>query len=248
MSMPEKNAEKDLNESKESVELQEFEQSKKQKETIIFFVAHPDDEVIGAGGTIAQYAAEGKRIIVVLFTDGESSHPWQKKDIIVQQRQLETEAAAKILGVAGIHNLHFRDGSLTNDIKKPIVKLILLDILKLYKPYAVFTHSHDDVLYPDHRAVHKATMQAVDEYARHVIQQPIDVYAFNIWSLTVRKRYLPQLSIDISKEFELKKKALQCYKSQIVALIQLWPSVLIKAFLEGKRAQTRYAESFYKIR
>lgn len=45
------------------------------------FCAHPDDEVLGAGGTIAKYAREGKKVIAVIFSYGESSHPWMKKKI-----------------------------------------------------------------------------------------------------------------------------------------------------------------------
>ncbi|MFA4887817.1 MAG: PIG-L family deacetylase, partial [Candidatus Nanoarchaeia archaeon] len=40
------------------------------KETILVFAAHPDDEIIGVGGTIAKYAQEGKDVIVTIFSDG----------------------------------------------------------------------------------------------------------------------------------------------------------------------------------
>ena len=46
---------------------------------MVVFAAHPDDEVLGAGGIIALLAAAGARLRVVAVTDGESSHPGRRR-------------------------------------------------------------------------------------------------------------------------------------------------------------------------
>jgi len=52
------------------------------KESILVFSAHSDDFVIGAGGTIAKYVREGKKVQAIVFTYGEKSHPWLKGEVV----------------------------------------------------------------------------------------------------------------------------------------------------------------------
>ena len=59
---------------------------KGKKETIIVFSAHSDDFVIGAGGTIAKYVQEGNKVISVVFSKGEKSHPWLKVEVVQEFR------------------------------------------------------------------------------------------------------------------------------------------------------------------
>ena len=67
----------------------------------VIFAAHPDDEVLGAGGTIALLAAAGARLRVVAVTDGESSHPGRsaaRRAELAERRAREQEAALQALG------------------------------------------------------------------------------------------------------------------------------------------------------
>jgi LmbE family N-acetylglucosaminyl deacetylase len=216
-------------------------------ETAVVFCAHPDDEALGVGGTIAKYIQMGKQVIVVIFTDGESSHPWEKKEFVTKKRRDEVHNAASFIGSPKIIHLGLKDGSLTKDIKKPIVHQLIKDILVQYKPSKVFTHARDDMLYPDHVAVHKVTLGAIDDYNK-TATSPTEVFTFNIWGFAIWNRERPLLIVDITTTFEQKIKALRAFDSQKLALAQLWPSVFIKALIWGFRANTRYAESFYKIR
>ncbi|HLP79794.1 MAG TPA: PIG-L deacetylase family protein [Acidobacteriota bacterium] len=216
-------------------------------ETIVIFCAHPDDEAIGPGGTIARYAKEGKTIVCVIFTDGEASHFWEKKNVITRTRRAEARASARILGITHLLHLGLHDGKLTQDIKRPEVKKKLIDILKKYKPQKVFTHDADDMVYPDHTAVHKIVVDAFDTYNS---SRPVkaDLYTFNIWAFAMRERNRPQLFVDITDYFSQKKKALHCFKSQKLALIQLWPAVVARAVMNGFNKRTTYGENFFKIR
>jgi LmbE family N-acetylglucosaminyl deacetylase len=215
--------------------------------TIVLFCAHPDDETIGSGGTLAKYVREGKHVVTVIFTDGESSHPWKKKHLVTQNRRLEAIRATKILGVHKVIHLKLHDGSLTKDIKNPDVEESILAILEEYKPTKVFTHSQDDGLYPDHIAVHKVTMQAIDKYIEKTKEKP-EVYSFNIWTFHFRNTNTPKLFVDITQTFELKKQALRCFKSQALALLQLWPTIYFKAIVNGFRKNVKYAEVFYRLK
>jgi LmbE family N-acetylglucosaminyl deacetylase len=218
-----------------------------ENERVMLLCAHPDDEALGAGGTIASYMRAGKEVIIVIFTDGESSHPWQKKEVLTKIRREEIISATNELGGPKLIHLGLQDGKLTLDIKKPVVLQLLSKLLEQYKPHRVFTHSRDDMLYPDHVAVHKSVLHAVDSYnAAH--PEKIEVYTFNIWGFSLFGRSTPQLVVDISETFEHKTRALAKFSSQKLALAQLWPTVIIKAIGNGLKTNTRYAEAFYKIR
>ncbi|MFT4310144.1 MAG: PIG-L deacetylase family protein [Candidatus Woesearchaeota archaeon] len=208
--------------------------------TILVFCAHPDDEILGVGGTIAKYTKEGKRVICIMFTSGESSHPWLHKRDIHAIRQQEAKQAGSEVGVEQTIFLSLRDGLLQKDA--PQAHERLLAIIEKYTPEKIFTHDIDDI-HPDHKAVYHAVTKAVDAYAK-----PVDVYTFTVWFLAFRKKESPKLVIDITPTFTQKYKALKHFKSQWLALVQLVPILYIKSFLDGLDADSRYAEIFYKIR
>ena len=68
----------------------------------VVVAAHPDDEVLGAGGILAILAAAGTRIRLVAVTDGEGSHPGADPAVIAAVRAAETAAALSALGADGI--------------------------------------------------------------------------------------------------------------------------------------------------
>ena len=82
-------------------------------ERILMVMAHPDDPDFSCGGTFARWAAEGKEIIYVLFTRGDkgTSDPDMTSDRLVQIREAEERAAAKVLGVKDVIFLGHPDGA-----------------------------------------------------------------------------------------------------------------------------------------
>jgi N-acetylglucosamine malate deacetylase 1 len=217
------------------------------QDTSIIFCAHPDDEVLGVGGTIAKYAKEGKRTICVIFSKGEGSHPWMKEKHMHDIRMQESLVAGNLVGVSETIFLGLRDGKLMEDIKQTTVDSRIKAIIERYKPQKIFTHDQDDFIYKDHRAVHLAVMTAIDSLIKKGTFTG-DVYTFNIWFMNLRKRNLPKLVVDISSTFKQKRKALKAFGSQRLALFQLIPFVYAKAFFDGIDSDVKYAETFYKIR
>jgi len=69
---------------------------------VVVVAAHPDDEVLGAGGTIAILAAAGARVRLVAVTDGEGSHPRADPALVARTRTAETAAALSLLCASGI--------------------------------------------------------------------------------------------------------------------------------------------------
>jgi LmbE family N-acetylglucosaminyl deacetylase len=77
----------------------------------VIVAAHPDDEILGAGGTMAMLAAAGARLRLIAVTDGEASHPGADPEAIARVRTAESAAARHVLGAGHIEvtRLHLPD-------------------------------------------------------------------------------------------------------------------------------------------
>lgn len=209
------------------------------KGTVLAIVAHNDDNVIGAGGSLAKLAKEGYKVKSVVFSYGESSHPHLKKDVITRTRYKESLRADKIIGGSGIAYLEAKEGGFLKD--KYALK-VLKEIVQKEKPKFVFTHSLDDP-HPDHRAVYHAVIGLMKE---KILTCP--VFSFEIWNpLRFRGRNVPKMIIDISDTFEIKIKSILVHESQKVAIGVLFWNIWLKAKWYGWKTGHKYAEIFYKV-
>ena len=77
---------------------------------ILVISAHPDDESLGLGGTLASHAKRGDEVFVLIFTDGESSR--NKKQNKITERETQSKKACKILGVKKVKFLRYLDQEL----------------------------------------------------------------------------------------------------------------------------------------
>lgn len=223
-----------------------------EKESILVFSAHSDDFVIGAGGTIAKYAQEGKKIIAIVFSSGEESHPWLKKRIVKRFRAREAIEASKLLGCR-VKFLGLGDLKVAEDYNKMDIEKKLLRIINREKPTKIFTHSSSDTHLSqgllqgkdDHKAVHKITMELVEK----IEAKKPEVYVYSIWTPVSFKTSYPIFYVDITKTFGKKLKALNLFKSQrFNAIYPLMTLVFHRAIVSGLKIKKRFAESFYRIK
>lgn len=213
----------------------------KSKETIIVFSAHSDDFVIGAGGTLANYAAVGKKVIVVVFSYGESSHPWLKKRIIQKLRAEEAQKAGQILNCKVII-FDLKEFNFKTDYQAKNLQQTLLTLIEKERPIKLFTHSPEDP-HPDHNTVNSIT---IDLYSK-LTYQP-EIYTYSIWNPVSFRTKFPSLCIDISKQFPLKLKALKAFKSQKWHIIYPVVISIIRAIIDGFKIHKWFGERFYRIR
>lgn len=217
---------------------------KRKKETIVVFSAHSDDFVLGAGGTIAKYAQKKSKIFCIVFSYGEKSHPWMKKNIIKEVRAQEAFKASAALGCK-TKFLDLREGQFYEDYQYHNKKSELLTFLRSKKPSKIFTHSEEDP-HPDHRAVHKITIELYQALG----QQPrSEVYAYSIWNPVSFKSQYPSFYVDISSTFSLKRKAIRLFSSQKVHIALLtYFLVPYRAVKDGFRVTKLFGEQFFRIR
>ena len=135
--------------------------------------AHPDDHILGVGGTIAKYSLEGKKVISIVCSYGEKSHLWLKEHIVKRIRKKESTEAAQIVGVYRELILGLKEGNLYDELNKEQQKKLIKRIIKQYRIKKIFTHSLDDP-HPDHNAVVKFVLELTKN------AKNIEVYSFNI--------------------------------------------------------------------
>jgi LmbE family N-acetylglucosaminyl deacetylase len=216
------------------------------KETVLVIVAHNDDHIIGAGGTLAKYAQEGKKVRTIIMSYGESSHPHLKPKVIIERRYKESIESDKILGGNGLVYLGLKEGKFLQEFRKKKLRDKLAFLIRREKPSKVFTLGPGD-MHPDHNAVWRIVedlMKSKD------ITCP--VYAFEVWSaVQTFKRDAPKLVVDVSDTYHLKSKALKAHKSQVKHLFPFIPALQFKVWLHalthGWKHGCRYAEVFYKL-
>ena len=165
---------------------------------ILICVAHPDDETIGCGGTIAKHLNKGDKVFCVSMTDGVSSREnYKKKDIL--ERNYSKKEAEKILGFRWVKTRKiFPDNQLDTVKFLDIVKTIE-EVKKKIKPSIIYTHYPED-LNIDHRIVAEATLTAFRPLKNNFEK----ILAFEIPSSTdyryyKKKTFIPNFFNDISK-------------------------------------------------
>ncbi len=129
-------------------------------------LAHPDDESLGTGGTLARYAAEGVETYVVTATRGErgrfvEGEQRPNDDVVGQVREAELRAAAKELGVREVSLLGYADGGLdrvdpaeAQDAIAAHLRRVRPDVVITFGPEGAYGH-------PDHVAISQFTSAAI---------------------------------------------------------------------------------------
>lgn len=210
--------------------------------TILVMCAHPDDEVFGMGATAAKYSRAGKKIIPVIFSLGEQSDPWTKREFLIPERKKESSKAARILGYLEPIYLDIPEAELTKRKYNRKDITIISEIIKKYRPESIFTHSINDP-HPGHRAIKAIVSEALK---KSKYKGP--VYTFDIWNpIRLKRRNKPKLMVDVSKTFKLKIKALKTFETQKISLMSLLWSVYARAIINGFLIKVKYAEKFTKI-
>ena len=133
---------------------------------LLCVLAHPDDESLGTGGTLAKYSAEGVETFVVTATRGERGRfgngvESPGPEIVGQTREAELRAAARELGVREVTVLGYPDGGLEAVNRGEVVEAVAGHIVRL-RPHVVITFGPDGAYgHPDHIAISQITCAAV---------------------------------------------------------------------------------------
>ena len=188
--------------------------------TILVIVAHPDDEVLGCGGTIARLTSEGSYVYTLILGEGvtsrDSKRDRTKRENEIAELRKQAENANKILGVKKLYAYDFPDNRFDTVPLLDIIKTIE-KIKNSVKPDIVFTHHCGD-LNIDHQITFKAIMTACRPIKDESVKE---IYSFEIpssteWNAPFSLTYfMPDYFVNINKSLVAKINALKEYKTEL---------------------------------
>jgi LmbE family N-acetylglucosaminyl deacetylase len=177
-------------------------------ESVLVIAAHPDDEILGCGGTVALHADRGDRVTAVIACEGESLR--YGPGGVGQAHHMRLAAAE--LGVEDVRPLGFADQRLDT---LPLTDLItqLERVVAETQPSTVYCQWGGDVN-RDHELLFKAALVATRPTAPSISA----VYAFDTASSTewaYPRSFVPDTWVEITKTLDRKLAAMRCYASEV---------------------------------
>lgn len=183
---------------------------------VLIVAAHPDDEVLGCGGTIAKLADNGVSVHVVFLADGVYSREGESRTEELSARRHAAEKACDILGVSSVSFGDFPDNRMDTVPMLEITKTVE-GYLREYRPATVFTHHISDV-----NIDHRRTLEAVTIACRPQIGNSVkSILSFEVpssteWQLPGNApTFAPNWFVDISATLDRKMAALHAYEFEM---------------------------------
>lgn len=220
---------------------------------IMIVAAHPDDEILGVGGTVRRLVNEGKHIHAVILAEGLTSRRDSRNNTNKEELLELQEDAKRAAGKVGYESIEFC--SLPDN---RMDCLELLDIVKLvsryiekYQPDTIFTHHHGD-LNIDHRRTCEAVLTACRPVGNYSVQR---IYAFETpssteWNYHYAEPFMPNVYFDVTDTFEDKMSGMACYKTESTVYPHPRSSEALRALAKyrGANVGVGMAEAFQLIR
>lgn len=222
--------------------------------TVLVVAAHPDDEVLGCGGTLARHAAAGDAVEIVFVADGVSARALSDKVALeraLTEREAAAAAAACLLGAQPPHFLRFSDNRCDSIPLLDIVQR-LERLMAEVAPSVVYTHHANDINV-DHRIAHQAVLTACRPLPGTSVRA---IYAFETASSTewepagLGRPFQPNRYVDISAHLETKRAAIAAYGGEMRSFPHpRSPEALEAQWLwRGAQAGLLAAEAFVVVR
>lgn len=220
---------------------------------ILVLAAHPDDEILGAGGSMAKWSKQGHQIQIVIAATGLTSRsvsPDQTAKSDLERLQQDAAKATRIVGVDPPTFLDLPDNRMDSMPLLDIVKQ-LEKIVEDFKPHRVLTQSGGD-LNIDHQILFQATMTATRPMRGGSVES---VWAYEVNSSTewafaqFQPIFRPTHFVDIGIELPQKVEAMEAYTSEK----REWPhprspkAIEARAHMHGSTVGCEAAEAFHVV-
>lgn len=215
---------------------------------ILVIAPHPDDEILGCGGTIIRSIAEGNEVYVCIVTKGRP--PLFKPEGTEKVRKEARECHAKL----GIKETIFLDQptAMLEQVPRHEFNNHFLKVVSEIKPDEVYI-PHIGDMQKDHQMVVDAAMVALRPKYTHKVRK---IYAYETMSETgwnvpnVQNEFIPNVFVDISEYLDKKKEALAMYTTQVSTFPDARSVEAVEALAKYRGAMMHIgaAEAFMLIR
>lgn len=190
--------------------------------TVLVVAAHPDDEILGVGGTVARHAAAGDAVYALILGEGQTSRGARREDTdsaVVDSLHRNTQESADKVGLRKVFFADFPDNRFDGVDLLDIVKAVEKVVEEL-RPQIIYTHYSGD-LNIDHQCTARAVLTATRPIGAYCVEE---LYAFETLSSTEwafdysgQPAFCPNVFVDITDYYDRKEQAIRCYVSELCA-------------------------------
>lgn len=209
---------------------------------ILVVVAHPDDEVLGCGATIAKHVSQNDNVRLLVMADGVGARNYSESDDLVERNQALADSC-RLLGVSQYDCLGLADNKLD---QYPLLEVIKSaeKVLGDYQPDLIYTHHKSD-LNVDHRITLAVVMTLFRPLPKSKVKE---IRTFEVLSSTHwgSDEFNPNLFVDVTKFKEKKIAAIKCYDTEMrdSPHARSFEAIESQLSFRGHVVGKKYAEAF----
>jgi len=221
---------------------------------VLVVAAHPDDEVLGCGGTVLRHVAGGDEVFIAILGEGVMARAdGRNKSRLSKERDRVRDAAVRVaraLGAGDLFRHDFPDNRMDQVPLLEIVKVVE-GVLTRFRPDRVYTHFAND-LNIDHCMISRAVVTASRPLSTQTVPE---IYAFETlssteWAFGPSEGFKPDTFVEISSFLEKKIEAMSLYETETSPFPHPRSAEAIRALAmrRGSQSGLRCAEAFMLVR
>jgi LmbE family N-acetylglucosaminyl deacetylase len=202
--------------------------------TVLAVGAHPDDEVLGPGGTLARHADAGDEVHLLIVTEGTTAQ--YDDESLIETKRREARACAETLAATDVHFGDLPDMRL-DDVPHVEVNAVIESVVDEVAPDIVYTHARNEVN-RDHVAVHESTVVATRPGSGVTRVLAYETPSSTEWTGGSTPQFNPSAYVDVSGVLDRKIEAFGAYETETRSYPHPRSAEALRA-----RAQTRGTEA-----
>jgi LmbE family N-acetylglucosaminyl deacetylase len=216
---------------------------------VVVISAHPDDEVIGCGGTLLKHKANGDEIFWVIITNVMETHGFSKER--VDSRQLEIDQVKNKLGFSSVYKLDHPTMKLNSDSLNTLIPQVS-EIFHKIKPEVIYVMNRSDA-HSDHRVTFDAVAACTKSFRYPFIKRVLmyECISETEFAPALPERvFQPNYFVDISAFFDKKIEIMKIYASELAEhpFPRSIKNLEALATFRGASVGVNYAEAFQLIK
>jgi LmbE family N-acetylglucosaminyl deacetylase len=216
---------------------------------VIVISAHPDDETLGAGGTILKHVANGDKVFWLIVTNVFENQGFSEKR--VESRQFEIREVEKLFGIFKTFLLNYPTMTLSSS---SLIKMVpqISSIFSEVQPEIIYTLNRSDA-HSDHRVIFDAVMACTKSFRYPYIKQILMYECISETEFApalAEKAFLPNYYVDITAYLDKKNEIMKIFESEIAEhpFPRSIENIKALAHFRGASVGVQYAEAFQLLK
>jgi LmbE family N-acetylglucosaminyl deacetylase len=216
---------------------------------VIVISAHPDDETLGAGGTILKHVANGDNVFWLIVTNVFENQGFSKER--VESRQVEIREVEKLLGISKTYLLNYPTMTLSSS---SLLKMVpeISSVFSEVQPEIIYSLNRSDA-HSDHRVVFDAVMACTKSFRYPFIKKILMYECISETEFApalAEKAFLPNYFVDITSYVDRKNEIMKVFESEIDEhpFPRSLENIRALAHFRGASVGVKYAEAFQLLK